>query len=216
MRFANNVMMSSLLALMICCTAFAAKKDKTATLEPIGFKNITTAKGKNWYTVIFYRVKKEDFGGKVPERFEFKYPKDLHHGDVFIDFYSWEQIPLFHDDDRKEGFIADNLDNKELEIWLYFPGKVKDWQKKKLLLVGWYMTPEAKKQHRFSDILMDIKGIVGVGPEEDGNWSISIADCIPDINKVLNKARKVAKEYGFKITEIRLLPNYDYVLEEED
>ncbi len=215
MRFATSVMMSSLLALLICCTTFAANK-KTVTLDPVGFKLIHHKK-KPWYTAIFYRVKKEHFGGKVPERFEFKYPKNLWRGDAFIDFYTWEQIPVFHDDDRKIGYIDDNLDNKELEIWLFFPGKVKDWDKVKLTLEGLpYLTPEAIKKRKFSDILMDINGIVSVGPEEDGNWSIGIADCIPDINKVLNKARKAAKEYGYKITEISLLPNYDYVLEEED
>jgi len=207
-----NRIIAGLLSLVFCCAAFAEKK--TVEINPTGFKKID--KG----TVVFYHINKKNFG-KIPEVIKFKYPFDFPHKKFwFADAYFINKPWDFEDaeaaDAGTEGIVYHNYENKEVELWLYISGEVKDWDKLKLTVTGHYLSAETKKNNMFMDKVGDIKGIVGTSRDEHGVYSIRIADCMPNIREVLTEAREMAKKYDFKINEVSLVSGHEYLIEDEE
>jgi hypothetical protein len=210
------------LLLFVCQIAHAHDWDwlKPKFINPDKFDKHTFKDGTKGFKVEF-TVGRSDFDGKVPETLDVfvvgNFRPEHVHG--LID---GERIAVFADI-KGSWHIIEHMSNDDITLVLYFEvpttDEVKDWKSIKLKVVGRYMSPDQRSRSLFGIEVMKIKGVVGVGGGSDSknksDFGISIADCMPNIRGIVKKAHAVAKKYGCTISEIRLLPNFEYLLKKE-
>jgi hypothetical protein len=179
------------------------------TVSP--YEMVQSQKKTGWW--IKYKITSADYkNGIIPEDAYLS----TNEAAEYIDgnYFGGKRALIFGEEGRWH--LRDNCFNSELTVECFFANKDKpeDWKKVILTIKGQYISNESKKIRQFSNQLYDIPGIVGYycnNPSEGNKWHIRIADRMRNIDEIVLQIKELTNHYGYKISCIELMPNYDFM-----
>jgi hypothetical protein len=139
--------------------AIPPAKADLVTISPVGFKKLYGQDG----FVLFYYLKKNDFKDGMPDCFNIQVQNsEADFGKAVSLDRDLREISVFGWPEAKRWLIADNLDNREIELSFYFIKTFQEdkWKSITISVEGTHLPDRVKNEAQCADKIMQIKGVV--------------------------------------------------------